>query len=155
MTLNELLTKGNLVTSLVLKDGEKELNKALKVKIMRMRIALNKVRADYDKDVQEFISGVKPSNYDELYNKTDRSNEENELLVKMQDKLNEDFYEYANQRGTEEVTSYSGDDSFTEDEYADILDLNSEKDVTINGNTIKATDFMEAFYTLFVNDGNN
>jgi hypothetical protein len=73
----------------------------------------------------------------------------------MQDKLNEDFYEYANQRGTEEVTSYSGDDSFTEDEYADILDLNSEKDVTINGNTIKATDFMEAFYTLFVNDGNN
>ena len=41
-------------------------------------------------------------------------------------------------------------DSFTEDEYFDILDINSEGEYEINGQKIKATDLMEVFYDLFV-----
>ena len=37
-----------------------------------------------------------------------------------------------------------------EDEYAEILDINSGNDVEINGNKIKAADFMEVFYEMFI-----
>ena len=42
------------------------------------------------------------------------------------------------------------DDKITEDDYNEILDINAGNDVTINGQTIKAADLMEAFYELFV-----
>jgi hypothetical protein len=44
------------------------------------------------------------------------------------------------------------DDSFTMDEYSDIVDVNSGNDVEINGNKIKATDFLEIIYDLFVKE---
>ena len=44
MVLNDLLTKQNVITKLVLKDGDKELSKELKVKIMRIRMAYTKIK---------------------------------------------------------------------------------------------------------------
>ena len=55
MTLNDVLTKQNVITKLELKDGNKELPKALKVKIMRMRMAYNKIKKAFDDDVKEFV----------------------------------------------------------------------------------------------------
>ena len=59
------------------------------------------------------------------------------LTVKLIQKGNEDIKETPN-------------DSFTEDEYFDILDLNSEGEYEINGQKVRATDLMEVFYDLFV-----
>ena len=39
---------------------------------------------------------------------------------------------------------------FTEDEYGDILDVNSDGEYEINGQKVKAADLMEAFYELFI-----
>ena len=53
------------------------------------------------------------------------------------------------QKGNEDIKE-TPNDSFTEDEYFDILDLNSEGEYEINGQKVKATDLMEVFYDLFV-----
>ena len=149
MTLNELLTKQNVITKIELKDGEKELPKELKVKIMRIRLAYNKVKKAFDEDVKEFVEQIATDEYKALSQKVDRTEEEEKQYNELNVKINSDYVEFVNQKGLEEV-SEAIDDKLTEDEYNEILDINAGNDVTINGQTIKAADLMEAFYELFV-----
>ena len=44
MTLNDVLTKQNVITKLLLASDGKELSKTLKVKIMRIRMSYNKIK---------------------------------------------------------------------------------------------------------------
>ena len=59
MVLNELLTKQNVFTKILLKDGEKELSKELKVKVMRTRMAYTKAKKAFDDEVKEFTEKVR------------------------------------------------------------------------------------------------
>ena len=149
MILNELLTRQNVITKIELKDNDKELSKELKVKIMRIRLAYNKVKKAFDEDVKEFVEQITTDEYKELVQKTDRNEEEEKRFNELTSKINSDYIEFINQKGLEEI-SETIDDKFTEDEYAEILDLNSGNDVEINGNKIKAADFMEIFYEIFI-----
>ena len=149
MILNELLTRQNVITKIELKDGDKELSKELKVKVMRIRLAYNKVKKAFDEDVKEFVEQITTDEYKELVQKTERNEEEEKRFNELTSKINSDYIEFINQKGLEEV-SETIDDKFTEDEYAEILDINSGNDVEINGNKIKAADFMEVFYEMFI-----
>ena len=149
MILNELLTRQNVITKIELKDGDKELSKELKVKVMRIRLAYNKVKKAFDEDVKEFVEQITTDEYKELVQKTDRNEDEEKRFNELTSKINSDYIEFINQQGIEEI-SETIDDKFTEDEYAEILDINSGNDVEINGNKIKAADFMEVFYEMFI-----
>ena len=149
MILNELLTRQNVITKIEIKDNDKELSKELKVKIMRIRLAYNKVKKAFDEDVKEFVEQITTDEYKELVQKTDRNEEEEKRFNELTSKINSDYIEFINQKGLEEI-SETIDDKFTEDEYAEILDINSGNDVEINGNKIKAADFMEVFYEMFI-----
>ena len=149
MILNELLTRQNVITKIELKDDDKELSKELKVKVMRIRLAYNKVKKAFDEDVKEFVEQITTDEYKELVQKTERNEEEEKRFNELTSKINSDYIEFINQKGLEEI-SETIDDKFTEDEYAEILDINSGNDVEINGNKIKAADFMEVFYEMFI-----
>lgn len=151
MTLNDLLTKQNVITKLILKDGDKELSKELKVKIMRVRMAYNKIKKQFDEDSQEFTNQIVSDRLKELANKTDRTSEEETEFKELNDKANSEYQEYLVQKGLEEV-KMTTEDSFTFDEYSEILDINAGNNVEINGNKIKAADLMEIFLELFVTD---
>jgi hypothetical protein len=71
MILNEVLTKQNVITKLALQDGDKEIPKALKVKIMRIRMAYNKIKQRFDSDAQEFTKEIVTEELQILSNKTD------------------------------------------------------------------------------------
>ena len=149
MNLNDLLSKQNVITKIELKDGKKELPKELKVKIMRIRLAYNKVRKAFDEDVKEFVDQIATDEYKELAQKTGRTEEEETRYNELNVKINADYIEFINQKGLEEVKE-SLDDKITEEEYAEILEVNAGNDVDINGTKVKAADLMEAFYELFV-----
>ena len=149
MILNELLTRQNVITKIELKNSDKELSKELKVKVMRIRLAYNKVKKAFDEDVKEFVEQITTDEYKELVQKTNRNEEEENRFNELTSKINSDYIEFINQKGFEEI-SETIDDKFTEDEYAEILDINSGNDVEINGNKIKAADFMEVFYEMFI-----
>ena len=149
MILNELLTRQNVITKIELKDNDKELSKELKVKIMRIRLAYNKVKKAFDEDVKEFVEQITTDEYKELVQKTNRNEDEEKRFNELTTKINSDYIEFINQKGLEEI-SETIDDKLTEDEYAEILDINSGNDVEINGNKIKAADFMEIFYEIFI-----
>lgn len=148
MVLNELLAKQSLFTKILLKDGEKELSKELKVKVMRIRNAYNKIKKNIDSEIQEFVDEIMTDEFKELNQKSERTSEEEIRYNELSNTINSEYQEYMNQKGKEEITFI--EDTFTEDEYADILDVNSGNDVEINGNKISALDFLEAIYELFV-----
>ena len=149
MTLNDVLTKQNVITKIILKDGDKELPKELKVKIMRIRKAYNKIKKQFDDDTQEFTNQIISDELRELANKSERTPEEEARFNELNDKTNSEYQEYLIQKGFEEVKD-TPDDVITMEEYSDILDVNSGNDVEINGNSVKAADLMEIVFDLFV-----
>lgn len=150
MILNDVLTKQNVLSQVILESDGKELPKELKVKVMRIRMAYTKVKKTFDSEVQEFAQSLITEEFKNLSNKPERSEEEDSKFAEMQIKINSEYQEFLIQKGNEEVNKI--DDNFTESEYFDIVDINSGNNVEINGNKIKATDFLEIFYDLFVND---
>lgn len=152
MILNDVLTKQNVLSQVILESDGKELPKELKVKIMRIRMAYTKVKKTFDAEVQEFAQDLMTDEFKELNSKSEKTEEEDAKLAKMQIKINSEYQEFLIQKGNEEVNNI--DDKFTESEYFDIVDVNSGNNVEINGNKIKATDFLEIFYDIFVNDTN-
>lgn len=151
MILNDVLTKQNIFTKIILKDGDKELSKELKVKIMRIRMAYAKIKKNFDAEVQEFAEQVVPEELKQLNAKRDRTEEEQARVVELTNKANAEYQEFLIQKGNEEVKNMI-DDSLTQDEYFDIVDINAGNDVEINGNKIQAVDFLEFIYELFVKE---
>ena len=149
MILNEILTRQNVITKILLSRGNKDLPKELKVKIMRMRMAYSKIKKQFDEDTQEFSKQIISDELRDLANKSDRTPEENKLFNELNSKANAEYQEYLIQKGKEEVKDFT-DTVLTEDEYADILDINSDGEYEVNGQKIKAVDLMEAVYELFV-----
>ena len=149
MILNEILTRQNVITKILLSRGNKELPKELKVKIMRMRMAYSKIKKQFDEDTQEFSKQIISDELRDLANKSDRTSEENERFNELNSKANAEYQEYLIQKGKEEVKDFT-DTVLTDDEYADILDINSDGEYEVNGQKIKAVDLMEAVYELFV-----
>lgn len=151
MILNDLLTKQNVFTKIILKDGEKELSKELKVKVMRIRMAYTKIKKNFDTEVQEFTEELMTDEFKELNSKQDRTSEEETRYTELSNAINSDYQEFLIQKGKEEVV-LGVEDTFTIDEYGDILEVNSGNDVEINGNKIPAVDFLEIVYDLFVKE---
>lgn len=150
MILNDVLTRQNVFTKIALKDGDKELPKELKIKVMRIRMAYTKVRKTFDAEVQEFMEELLTDEFKELNGKTDKTPEEEARLKELTSTINSEYNEYMIQKGQEEVKEI--EDSLTMDEYSEILDVNSGNDVEINGNKISAVDFLEIVYDLFVKE---
>ena len=149
MILNDVLTKQNVITKLVLSNGSKELSKELKVKIMRIRMAYNKIKKNFDSEIQEFAEEIMTDEFKELNSKTDRNEVEEARYAELTNKINSEYQEMLIQKGNEEI-SEKIDDSLTMADYSDIVDVNSNNDVEINGNKIPAADYLEIIYDLFV-----
>lgn len=151
MILNDVLTKQNVFTKIILKDDDKELSKELKVKVMRIRMAYTKIKKAFDEEVKEFTEELIPEELKELNSKEKRTEEENARMKELTNKVNSEYQEFLIQKGNEEVKD-TVDDTFSMDEYSDIVDVNSGNDVEINGNKIPAADFLEIIYDLFVKE---
>ena len=150
MILNDLLTRQNVFTKILLKDGEKELSKELKVKVMRIRMAYNKIKKNFDNEVQEFTEELMTDEFKELNGKTERTPEEEARYTELSNSINSEYQEFLIQKGREEVESV--EDTFSMEEYGDILEVNAGNDVEINGNKIPAVDFLEIVCDLFVKE---
>lgn len=148
MILNELLTKQNVLTKVILKDGDKELPRELKVKLMRIRMHYNKVKQNFDNEVREFVSELLTDEFKYLNNVKNRTEEEEQRFLFLSDEIDSEYQEFLKQKGYESVSPI--DDSFTEDEYFEIVEVNAGNNVEINDKLITAPDFLEILYNLFV-----
>lgn len=150
MTTNEILVMQNYLTKIVLKNGDSELSKDLKVKIMKMRIEMSKIRKAFDEDLKEFLDELLSDRFKELRDKpeNERTEEEKKEFEQLIAKVNSDYEIYIRQRSQDEVTLNTC--TFTEDEFNEILEVNSDIEAEINGVKMSAADILEAVYVLFV-----
>lgn len=147
MTVNEVIIKHNFITKVLLRDGDRELSKDLKVKLMSMRIKLGKVRKELEEDLQEVVKNLTPSGYQELIMKIDKTEEDKAQVEAWNKQINEEYNAYVDKRSKEEVDI---DTTITEDEFGEIIEVNAGNDTEINGTKISAADFLEVLYSLFV-----
>lgn len=149
MTTNEAIAKYNFISKVLMKDGNDELSKELKIKIMSMRIELSKVKKSFDEDCKEFAEQIITDDFRNLAQKQDKTEEEKTKYLEEEAKINEAYAGYINQRSTKEVEINT---EFTADEYNEIVGVNASNDVEINGAKIPAGDFLEILYNLFVKE---
>ena len=142
-----MMVKHNFITKVLLRDGDKELSKDLKVKLMSMRIELGKVRKQLEEDLQEAVKELTPKGYQELITKEDKTEEDKAQVEAWNKQINEEYNAYVDKRGKEEVQI---DTTLSEDEFAQIIEVNAGNDVEINGTKLNAADFLEVLYSLFV-----
>ena len=150
MTTNEILAMQNYLTKIVLKNGDSELSKNLKVKVMKMRIEMSKIRKAFDEDLKQFMDELISDRFKELRDKPEdkRTEEEKKEFEQLIAKANSDYEVYIRQRSQDEVTLNTC--TFTEDEFNEILEVNSDIEAEINGVKVSAADILEAIYVLFV-----
>lgn len=142
-----MMIKHNFITKVLLRDGDKELSKDLKVKLMSMRIELGKVRKQLEEDLQEAVKELTPKGYQELIMKEDKTEEDKAQVEAWNKQINEEYNAYVDKRGKEEVQIGT---TLSEDEFAQIIEVNAGNDVEINGTKLNAADFLEVLYSLFV-----
>lgn len=142
-----MMVKHNFITKVLLRDGDKELSKDLKVRLMGMRIELGKVRRQLEEDLQEAVKELTPKGYQELIMKENKTEEDKAQVEAWNKQINEEYNAYVDKRGKEEVQI---DTTLSEDEFAQIIEVNAGNDVEINGTKLNAADFLEVLYSLFV-----
>ena len=142
-----MMVKHNFITKVLLRDGDKELSKDLKVKLMGMRIELGKIRKQLEEDLQEAVKELTPKGYKELIMKEDKTEEDKAQVEAWNKQINEEYNAYVDKRGKEEVQI---DTTLSEDDFAQIIEVNAGNDVEINGTKLNAADFLEVLYSLFV-----
>lgn len=142
-----MMIKHNFITKVLLRDGDKELSKDLKVRLMSMRIELGKVRKQLEEDLQEAVRELTPKGYQELITKENKTEEDKAQVEAWNKQINEEYNAYVDKRGKEEVQI---DTTLSEDDFAQIIEVNAGNDVEINGTKLNAADFLEVLYSLFV-----
>lgn len=148
MVLNEVLNKQFFLSKVLLEKEGKELPKELKVKIMRLRIKYNKYKNNFDEDVKVFVEQCTPQELKDLASKEDRTEEENNLLTELSNKLNAEYQEFVIQKGQDVVEENLQSKPLTMADYEEIVDVNSG--VTIP--ELPGADFLEIIYNLFVEE---
>lgn len=142
-----MMIKHNFISKVLLRDGDKELSKDLKVRLMSMRIELGKVRKQLEEDLQEAVKELTPKGYQELIMKENKTEEDKAQVEAWNKQINEEYNAYVDKRGKEEVQI---DTTLSEDDFAQIIEVNAGNDVEINGTKLNAADFLEVLYSLFV-----
>lgn len=142
-----MMVKHNFITKVLLRDGDKELSKDLKVRLMSIRIELGKVRKQLEEDLQEAVKELTPKGYQELIMKENKTEEDKAQVEAWNKQINEEYNAYVDKRGKEEVQI---DTTLSEDDFAQIIEVNAGNDVEINGTKLNAADFLEVLYSLFV-----
>ena len=147
MTLNEALIRQTFIIHLIVKDDKSELSKDLKVKIMNMRVVLNRLRAEFEDTCVKKIEELQSEEFKELAQIQNKSSEEESRFQLSLDKLNADYDDFVTAKGLSQV---SFDTKFTWEEYEDIIEVNAGINPEIDGKILNALDFLEIIYNLFV-----
>ena len=148
MTINEVMIRHNFINKILFKDDTSSLDKDLKVKIMSMRIEYGKIRKSLEEDLKEFVNSLTTDDMKILASKPDKTPEEINQIQSWNNQIKDEYNTYISKRGKEEVNIIN--DTFTEDEYNQIVKVNTENDVEINGTHLNAPDFLEVIYNLCV-----
>ena len=93
------------------------------------------------------ISELKTDEFIELDSLKELSDEQTIRIKELREQLTKEYNDFLIEKGKVEVDFNK---KFTEDEYTQIVDVNSNNNVDVNGTPLDSLSFLEIIYTLFV-----
>ena len=142
-----MMVKHNFITKVLLRDGDKEFSTAPPVRLMSMRIELGNLRKQLVEVLQEAVMELTLIGYQELIMKENKTEEDKAQVEAWNKQINEEYNAYVDKRGKEEVQI---DTTLSEDDFAQIIEVNAVNDGEFNGSKLNAAVFLEVLYSLFV-----
>lgn len=149
MTINNAVLRYNLISVMKFIDGEYSLSRELKIKLIRLKLDLEKIRDEFVSFQQKAMEEIKTQEYEELLNKENKTPEEVQHLEKITAELNEELGKLIQEKSNEMVNVKSFD-YLTEDEFNQILSVNVENNPTINGSKLDFDTYVELIYKSFL-----
>ena len=148
LSINSAVLKYNLLSCIKYSDENYNISRELKVKLIRTKFNLEKTYKEFNQFQQQALEELKTERYRYLVTKTERTEEEEEEAKKLVSELNEDLHSVVKEKSRETVeVSF---DYLSEDEFNEILLVNVNNDVRINGVNIAAEEYLELFHNEFV-----
>ena len=149
MTINNAVLRYNLIFVMKFIDGEYSLSRELKIKLIRLKLDLEKIRDEFVSFQQKAMEEIKTQEYEELLNKENKTPEEVKHLEEITAELNEELGKLIQEKSNEMVNVKSFD-YLTEDEFNQILSVNVENNPIINGSKLDFDTYIELIYKNFL-----
>lgn len=148
LSINSAVLKYNLLNCLKYSDETYNVPRELKVRLIRMKLDLEKIYKEFNLFQQQALEEIKTDRYKYLVDKKDRTPEEEKEVNDLMKELNEDLHKIVREKSLDKVNVNFN--YLTEDEFNDILLVNVNNNVRINGMDIASEEYIELFHNEFV-----
>lgn len=145
LTLNNILLKYHLINSLLFIDGEYSVSRELKIKLIRYKFNFQKYFNEFNEIQQKYSEEVQTDEYKELVNTQVRTEEQDKRLTEVLNSINGEYNSLINEKLNEEI-ELDWYTPLTEDEFNQLLEVNVEHSVNINGTQLSGDQFVSLIH---------
>lgn len=145
LTLNNILLKYHLINSLLFVDGEYSVSRELKIKLIRYKFNFQKYFNEFNEIQQKYSEEVQTDEYKELVNTQVRTEEQDKRLTEVLNSINGEYNSLINEKLNEEI-ELDWYTPLTEDEFNQLLEVNVEHSVNINGTQLSGDQFVSLIH---------
>lgn len=145
LTLNNILLKYHLINSLLFVDGEYSVSRELKIKLIRYKFNFQKYFNEFNEIQQKYSEEVQTDEYKELVNTQVRTEEQDKRLTEVLNSINGEYNSLINEKLNEEI-ELDWYTPLTEDEFNQLLEVNVEHSVNINGTQLTGDQFVSLIH---------
>ena len=150
MSINDALIRYNILASLKYKDGDYSLPRDLKIRLIKCKIALEKIFNEFNSFQEKCLNEVKTDEYNDLVaiEEDKRTEEQKTRLEEVVNTLNQEMNELLFNKTMEEVDVPEFEYLSSED-FDSVLEVNIENEVTINGKEIDGGAYVDLIHQAF------
>lgn len=145
LTLNNVILKYHIINSLIYVDGSYSVSRDLKIKLIRYKFNLQKYFNEFNEIQQKYSEEVQTDEYKELISKEKRTKSEEEKLNEIISSINQEYNSLINSKLSEEI-ELDWYTPLTEDEFNQLLEVNVEHSVNINGTQLSGDQFVSLIH---------
>jgi hypothetical protein len=145
LRLNNILLKYHLINSLLFVDGEYSVSRELKIKLIRYKFNFQKYFNEFNEIQQKYSEEVQTDEYKELVNTQVRTEEQDKRLTEVLNSINGEYNSLINEKLNEEI-ELDWYTPLTEDEFNQLLEVNVEHSVNINGTQLSGDQFVSLIH---------
>jgi len=145
LKLNNILLKYHLINSLLFVDGEYSVSRELKIKLIRYKFNFQKYFNEFNEIQQKYSEEVQTDEYKELVNTQVRTEEQDKRLTEVLNSINGEYNSLINEKLNEEI-ELDWYTPLTEDEFNQLLEVNVEHSVNINGTQLSGDQFVSLIH---------
>lgn len=147
MTIDQCFIAKTFLDAVKISNGKERLKAPTMATLMTMRIDLTNIQKEFRTYQDELAKTIKTPRFTELQEMEERDEEQEKEFKELTTSITAEFDSISRAKAMEETSFKS---KFTQEQYQEIMEVNCEGKISIQGNEMSAEDFLETIYMLFV-----